>query len=100
MATSEYISYGIVVFAAITVIYVIYWSIRYRSIITVTKHMDENGNLSTSHSDISSCYDTESQTSDRAFFDKHDKDLDTCVQNQCSEGLCFTFPIGFSDNDS
>ena len=62
--------------------------------------MDENGNLSTSHSDISSCYDTESQTSDREFFDNHDKDLTANVQNQCSEGLCFTFPIGFSDNDS
>lgn len=100
MATSEYISYGIVVFAAITVIYVIYWSIRYRSVIIVTKHIDENGDLSTSHSDISSCYDTESQTSDRLFFDKYDEELAACVQNQCSKGLCLTFPVGFSDNDS
>lgn len=100
MPTAEYFSYGIVSFAAIAVIYVIYWSIRYRSVITVTKYTNENGDISPSHSDLSSCYDTESQTSDRMFFDKKEEKMTDCIQNQYSGGLCLPFPIRFSRNES
>lgn len=99
MVTAEYISYGIVSFAAIAVIYVIYWSIRYRSVITITNYKNDNGDISSSHSDMSSCYDTESQTSDKIFFDQKDEKTDASIEDICSTVLCSPFPTSIADHD-
>lgn len=90
---SVYISYSVVAVAAIAVIYVIVWSIKYRSVITVSKRIKANGDSASHVSDISSCYDTESQTQDHIYFTQSEEEIDDNLQTACAVHFCTSLPI-------